>query len=619
MNPPFEPDVLTLSNIHGLWALAGIPVVIAIHFLQRKSVVLPVSTLFLLEKTQRESASGRRFDRLMNSVPLWMQLLAVLLLTWFLCEPRYQKPRSTQRIAIVLDGSASMAVFKENAIRTLTEKLPGLKGPAQAMELTVFESTPGRPRLYAGDSTEKLAEALADWKPREGVIDPSQALRVARSLVSRDGVVVYVTDTPVENLPFDARLLAVGEAIENVGFTGVSFANEEGALVWRALVRNYGDAPAERTWSMETPTGRSEPKSIRIEPRGLVSLQAAFPPGSDRTKVTLSGDRFAADDLLPLVRPKPKPLSLFAGTSEAFADLTTKLVRSIESMTPTNDSASSDLALVAYDPLDPILPPGNAVVFVHDATKGGAYLKGGLVQEPHPLTDGLNWQALLVRETIQLERTAADKVILWQGERALIFVRDVPASEGRPPARQLCFNFDLRLSNAATQPAFIVMLHRFAETIRNAKVAPASLNLETHELVHLATHPAVGNTPRVDLTATTSDLEGKAGSSKRISPDEPLHAPLEPGFFIVKQGEETLLEASVHFGDTREADFTACGSADSLERGVGNAIERHTSEDPWWRTWMLGLIALLLISWRYTVQRGSSSTDPTSLSPTSTP
>jgi hypothetical protein len=611
--------VLTLSNIHGLWALAGIPVVIAIHFLQRKSVVLPVSTLFLLEKTQRESASGRRFDRLMNSVPLWMQLLAVLLLTWFLCEPRYQKPRSTQRIAIVLDGSASMAVFKENAIRALIEKLPALKGPAEAMELTVFESTPGRPRLYAGDSSEKLAEALSEWTPREGVIDPSQALRVARSLVSRDGVVVYVTDTPVEKLPFDARLLAVGEAIENVGFTGVSFANEEGTLIWRALVRNYGDAPAERTWSMESPTGRSEAKSIRIEPRGLVSLQAAFPPGSDRIKVTLSGDRFAADDVLPLVRPKPKPLSLFAGTSEAFAELTTKLVRSIESMTPTNDSASSDLALIAYDPLDPILPPGNAVVFVHDATKGGAYLKGGLVQEPHPLTDGLNWQALLVRETIQLERTAADKVILWQGERALIFLRDIPASEGFPPARQLCFNFDLRLSNTATQPAFIVMLHRFAETIRNAKVAPASLNLETHELVQLATHPPVGNAPRVELTAMISDLEGKAGARKQISPDEPLHAPLEPGFFTVKQGEETLLEASVHFGDTREADFTACGAADSLERGAGSAIERHTSEDPWWRTWMLCLIALLLISWRYTVQRGASSNDPTSLSPASTP
>ena len=49
-----------LTNPLGLLALLGIPAVLAIHFLQRKAVELPVSTLFLLERTQREAASGRR-------------------------------------------------------------------------------------------------------------------------------------------------------------------------------------------------------------------------------------------------------------------------------------------------------------------------------------------------------------------------------------------------------------------------------------------------------------------------------------------------------------------------------------------------------------------------------
>ena len=35
-------------------------------------------------------------------------LLAVLLLAWFLAEPRFQKSGSVQRIAVVLDSSASM-------------------------------------------------------------------------------------------------------------------------------------------------------------------------------------------------------------------------------------------------------------------------------------------------------------------------------------------------------------------------------------------------------------------------------------------------------------------------------------------------------------------------------
>lgn len=85
--------------------------------------------------------------------------------------------------------------------------------------------------------------------------DPTQAFRLARSLVSREGTVIYLTDTPADSLPFDARLIAVGDLIENVGFTGVTFATVEGALVWRALVRNYSKTAVDRSWSLRTTTG----------------------------------------------------------------------------------------------------------------------------------------------------------------------------------------------------------------------------------------------------------------------------------------------------------------------------------------------------------------------------
>ena len=571
---------------------------LAIHFLQRKSVRLPVSTLFLLEKTRRESASGRRFDRLMHSVPLWMQLLAVLLLTWLLTEPRYQRPRSVQRVAVVLDSSASMSVFKDATLAALREKLPPLQGSASAIEFTVLESTPGRPRLFAGDSIDRLIESLRDWKPRGGLTDPSQAIRLARSLVSRDGTVVYVTDTPLESAPFDARQLSVGKPVDNAGFTGVSFAKEGETWIWRALVRNYGQQVTDHTWSLESPAGRSEPKSLHLEAGGMVSLQAAFPAGTDRARVMLSGDAFALDDVLPLVRPQPKPLALFAPASEAFDDLTKRLLRSLDATTPVNDAASADLSFVRYDPLDPALPPGNAVVVVHDSTQGGAYLKGGIITEKHPLLDGLNWQSLLVRETIPLERTKADRVLLWQGERALIFLREIPATPDRPAARQLCFNFDLRLSNASTQPAFIVLLHRFAESIRAEKVAVSSELLETSQPVALAFKPGTEKSPAAPLESVATDADGKPIATQAIRPGEPLHAPAEPGFFTVKQADQPLLNAAVHFGDSREADFSNCQSADTLEGASAGSITRHTREDPLWRVWLLILAGVLLVSWK---------------------
>lgn len=579
--------MFALANPYGLLALLGIPAVLAIHFLQRKAIELPVSTLFLLERTQRDAASGRRFDRIISSVPLWMQLLAVLLLAWFLAEPRYQRSGSVQCIAVVLDSSASMGVFKNEALERLEKELPTLQGDAASLELTVTDSIPSRPRLYAGSSLDELKNALAKWQPLDGVNDPSQALRLARSLVSRDGTVIFLTDTPTNDLPFGAKLISVGEPIENVGFTGVTFVTEDGNLVWRALVRNYGSHDADRTWTMKTASGSTEPRSIHLAAGALVTLQSAFPKGVDHAQIVLSADRFTLDDTLPIVVPQPKVLDLYTSTSPAFADLTNKLLHSLDATVATTDAAKADLSIASYDPLDPVLPPGNSVIFVEDSTRSGAYLKGGILAEPSPLMDGLNWQSLLVRETLELDRAPSDAVLLWQEKRPLIFMRE---HDGK---RQLCFNFDLRLSNAEKQPAFIVLLHRFAESIREAKVTASSAMLETGQTIHVASAPGI------PLQISATDLAGNplplsAGTEK---------TPLVPGFLTIQQKDLRLLDAAVYFADTREADFSACGKSDPVDMAKQSTIERHTKPDPLWRLWILVLLAALLVSWKFTAGR----------------
>ncbi|MDP7657568.1 MAG: BatA domain-containing protein, partial [Roseibacillus sp.] len=136
---------IVLTNPAGFFALLGIPALILIHFLQRQARVIPISTLFLLAHTQRESLSGRRFDRFTNSIPLWLQLLMVLLLTWLLVLPRYVRPASTQQVAVVLDSSASMSVFKDKLVSSLREKLPPLQGSASRLQLYLFESAAEKP------------------------------------------------------------------------------------------------------------------------------------------------------------------------------------------------------------------------------------------------------------------------------------------------------------------------------------------------------------------------------------------------------------------------------------------------------------------------------------------
>ena len=586
------------ANPLGLLALLGIPAVLAIHFLQRKSVSLPVSTLFLLDRTQREATSGRRFERLIPSVPLWMQILGVLLLTWFLAEPRFQKENSVQRVAVVFDSSASMTVFKKEAIAALRDKLPELRGSASAMELTLLPSTPGADRLYAGTSVEELVEAVEENAPTGGLTDPSYALRLARSIVSNSGTVIYLTDTPVERLPYEARLIAVGRPTPNVGFTGISFEEKQGSLTWQALVRNYGDEATKRSWSLVTAEGATESREFEIGAKAFVTIQAAFPKGQENVRLVLTPDDFTLDDVLPIVAPQAKELELFTATSPAFRGLTDKLLRSLQSTRASNDAASSDLVISSYDPLDPVLPETNAILFVEDPTSVGKYLKGGILAESHPLMDGINWQALLVRETLELPRQPNDRVLLWQEKRPLIFLRE---NAGK---RMLCFNFDLRLSNATQQPAFIVLLHRFAESLREAKVAPQALNLETGQQIRIATAPGA-----VEVEAT--DAEGN-----KIALPGNNRAPSMPGFLMITQEGKTglklggvagaekgtvpLLTAAVHFADTREADLSACAPGEPFETAGDASLKLHTTPDPLARLWLLLMFLALLVAWYFT-------------------
>src|SRR5690606_28943336 len=134
--------------------------------------------------------------------------------------------------------------------------------------------------------------------------------------------------------------------------------------------------------------------------------------------------------------------------------------------------------------------------------------------------------------------------------------------------------------------------HRFAESIRAAKVAPTAIMLETGQPFHVTTAP---DNP---VNVSSTDL---AGNSQLHT--HPLsHAPFTPGFLTISQNKATLLDAAVYFADTREADFSACGASNRVSTASQSALERHTRPDPLWRVWIILLIAALLVSWKFNVR-----------------
>jgi hypothetical protein len=329
----------------------------------------------------------------------------------------------------------------------------------------------------------------------------------------------------------------------------------------------------------------------------VVTLQSNFPRDAQRLQIKLSSDEFTTDDTLRVVRPQPKQLTLTHHPS--LDNLSKKLLRSIDQLMPGTE-ANADIALVSYDPLDPSPVTGNAVLFVNDATQGGQYLAGGIIAEKHPLMDGLNWQSLLVRETIALEIRPSDQPLLHQDKRPLILLRDIPGDAERQARQQLMFNFDPRLSNIDHQPAMIVLMLRFIEQIRERKVAPSQENLETSQPIRLA---IADKKPELPVQLLELDTKGEVLRSSVVDTNLPLTTPDLPGYFRYQQNNQLLMEIATHFADTREADFRSCGEANQLGDAKAVAIQAHSKGDPYWHLWLLFLIALLLISWHFTRER----------------
>lgn len=598
---------VSFGNPLGFWALLGLPAVIAIHFLQRRVRREVITTLFLLETLQRESEAGRSWERLRSSWPFWLQLLMVLLLTWLLVQPRWRRTDTVQQIAVVLDASASMQAFRSETLAALEQHVMRWNDVAARTEYTLLTSAPESPALYHGFSWQELvAEAKASWQSWLGAHDVTAALRHARSLAGPEGLVVFFTDhTPSMALPYGARFVAVGQSLENCGFTGVTLEEREGQMLFRAMVRNFSAHPQVRSWWIEAEGQRSPETPLELGPGQSHTVQGVFPEGIAACQVVLSGDRFAADDRLPLVRPQPKPLAvLMPPTQETQATVLREIFAAFPHLGPPVAEQIPDVTVTLYDPLQPALPATHAIVFAQDPHPGAAYQTGLLVAEPGPLMDGVNWQGLLVRQRLPLPSRPNDRVLLWQGEQPLILHRR--AEEGR---QQLLFNFDLHTSNARRLPALAVLLYRFLEQVRAEKVAPAAMNVVAGQKLELARRLGAGAPPLEwrEEPLTSSEAEKLVPPVMRERPaTDLLRAPVVPGFFHVSQGGQPLLTAAAYFADPQESDFTAAATTDNLEGIAAALAEQHTMADTPWRLWVGVLMAALLLSWWMQAPRAES-------------
>lgn len=586
------------ANPAGFWALLAIPAILLIHFLQRESKRYPVSTLFLLDLLERESVKGRRLDRIRHSIPLWLQLLAALLGVWLLVQPKWASPLAVQRVVIVLDDSASMSAFRDELKTALAMELPRLTRFTGTTEYTLLESSSTGRTLFRGTSLGQLNAVLDTWRPTAGSHDREPALRAGRGLAGTGGVLLFATDQPGDSLSHGAARLAVGDRIENVGFTGAAVEGAGEETVWKATLKNHSDVPQSRLWFLATGTGRTESRLVELEAGASRTLQGRFPEGHSRITLVLEADRFEADDRLDLLAPSPKILHVAKAVGAGLASLVNDLTGSLESVTPAGEGHKPDFWFTGYNPLSPTSLPPVSVVFLHQEQVPRIFLSGVISAGRHPLVADLDWQGLIARSTPSLPLEEGDQPLLWQGDRLMILLRETG------DRRQLVFNFDVATSNATRLPSFVVLIHRFANRLRAEKVAEEHANVEWHQRLAIA-H---------DAGATASPLILRTTDGSRTVPLNQarfLRAPDSHGFFEILQGDRPLLVGASNFADVREADFSKAGAISEIGDLPERLKERQTRDDPWRPLWILLLAMAMLLAWMFLIPPRPRSELPT--------
>lgn len=315
---------MIFMNPWGLLGLISLPVIVAIHLFQRRFPRLPVAGLHLWGVKAEIEEPGRKRERLPITPSLLLELLAAVLLTLLLSQPRFGTAGTAAHLVIVLDNSASMQAvvggaenggederesFRDAAIAHLDKRFSEL--PAGSVATIIL--TGQQPVMFAGPAMRwsEAKKQLKHWQPSAMRHDFQPAWDLAAQFAAKSGRLLFLTDrlpddavllaknaeaqaktegdknssstivTAVarEVLPKRMEVVAVGQPVDNVAFTAARWTIQpvfvkrngepvidgyRGNLFFR--VANFGSAASTVTITGESPakkTGTDKTASIK--------------------------------------------------------------------------------------------------------------------------------------------------------------------------------------------------------------------------------------------------------------------------------------------------------------------------------------------------------------------
>ena len=223
---------------------------------------------------------------------------------------------------------------------------------------------------------------------------------------------------------------------------------------WRIAVKNNSAAPVQKTVSIRAGDVAQE-QSLTLHPGAVAEFEYTLPPGCGTAVLRLAPDAFPLDDVLPLVRPTPKPVAVEMQVPEKTADVFRKIYSGLPGFSSgSSTDSTAALRILVEDKADAHRPHGAAIILGRPAEKSSGIRT--VTAERHPLTDGLNWSGLLVPGTGSMAPGENAMMLLWRENTPLAWLE-----EGA-----LFLNWSWEDSNADRLPATVLMVRRFMEAVQ---------------------------------------------------------------------------------------------------------------------------------------------------------
>jgi hypothetical protein len=388
---------LVLGAPWGLLALLGVPAVLFIHWFRRRSPPRPVTGLFLYPPPSATAMSGRRRERLRRSASLAAELLAVLLLAWWLSDIFLARDQRGRHLSVVLDDRLRLHVRLPDGstpAAAIRAQVGARLARLQAVDRVTVIASGVVPKILAGPATTpaQAAAALAAWEPHAAwhQLEPATILaqQISAQAAADGGEVLVASDRiPVDAAP-GLGWLATGQPVAASGIADVRwFRDAEGE---RLLVRivSSGAAPAR-----DLDVHQGEHVLMRRSAVGAGTVLIPLSGDVEHLTVSLRGaDPLADDDAVEVVRPAVRTVRVAVALPATAQALVERVLRGLPEV--VLGPAGSGVEVLISTP-EQVCPVGAWWLRLAPTAGADAALGPFLMRRGHPLARDLDGTGVL--------------------------------------------------------------------------------------------------------------------------------------------------------------------------------------------------------------------------------